>query len=1001
MSRGMTWQACRGPVAAVAALAVVSFLVAMEAWTPHEGFVRELTVSGGVINDADKLQDLRLAPVVIGAQFALIVGLGVGAFNLLRIGTLMFWLLAGGLLLYLLWALPNNMPLLLFGSLGLSAGAAFYLSKSHWQDISGQFILAAAGAASAAHHLFGFSPAWGFVLSLPIACFAALLIGPAAAIWSGSAGSAVVALVVGLSAPFFWFDGPDTGISLLDVVHALFSVAIVAETARVLRRYLKLGDDELSTSGLGVATAILVMTAPVVSSAWIPIDDYHFGEKLLAAQAMFDEGGFFVSFFSPHGLSDAAGAVVARLQGDLTGAGIAVGEQVVRWYVAGLLIWLLVQRLGPIPAIGFALVLPSNGKLLLLALNLVLASQAMALRKAWLAGALGAGVAVAGVFINSGLGAASAVVAGVAGLILHGRRGRRSLLRFAASGSVTGLILVVLFWSEVAGQLHFLRVSTASNTTIFGNGDVSVILDHWRRFIYVLAPLLAIALAAVIGAAERDQGTTKRVATLVAIIAPGTILALVLNQYAVVRLDSAGPRGMITTAALLVFLPVWLSLLLGRARIPLSVSAVCILLVLAVTQGAMNLRPSLLPPDPLGPRVQIAEDMPRLGTGRADAAHLAMLRDVRDVVDAILDPGETFLNFTNRNSFYFYFDRPNPVPIASSYNAAPDAFQRDFIAALGDTPPALALVQIENFEHDGLSLPLRSYLLYEFLIENYQPFARGNYVYAVRKDLEARINRLAPEERSYRIGNYTDRNWQNGIATGANARQWSFAVPPSLRGLLRPGDRLVFSDGQERRVTRVEGTKVRTEPTLTHSQDPQAEPLAFSLMDRELLPTNLWAYALHRRWLGRIPSAWGRSMENLRDRLRATGIRPNMVFVADAMTDPERQAGFTVTGSDPRWVFALPEPISPDQAGLLELSIACGRQDIQPLVQVFWRSSRGNFSEEASLRFEASFVNNLIPLDSSPYWSVLPDIAEVRVDVANAESCTSVDMEVTGFYDRE
>jgi len=230
----MTWRFYPGPVVAVVLLVLIAFLVAVQSWLPHKGFVQELTVGGGMIADADKLRDLRLAPVAIGIQLALLAVLTLGQFNLSRIGTIAFWLLAGGLPLHLLWVLPSNMPLLLFCSLGLAAAAAYHLSRSYWQETSGQFILAAAGAALASHHLFGASPYWAFVVSLPLAASLALLAGPAAALWAGSAGSIVVALVVGLSAPFFWFDGPGTSISLLDGIHALLALAVLVEAARAL-----------------------------------------------------------------------------------------------------------------------------------------------------------------------------------------------------------------------------------------------------------------------------------------------------------------------------------------------------------------------------------------------------------------------------------------------------------------------------------------------------------------------------------------------------------------------------------------------------------------------------------------------------------------------------------------------------------------------------------------------------------------------------------------------
>ena len=497
---------------APATVLVIGFILVVAKQLPHAGFVQELTVGGGVIADADKLRDLRLAPIAM-VPLAVLFALTLGHFNLSRVGSVFFGLMTAGVACYLLSVQPNNMPLLLFCAFALAAGASYHLAKDQWQEISGRIILTASGAVLVVHHVFGASPDWALVLALPVASALALQFGHTVALWASLAGAVVVAIVIMLSAPFFWFDGPNSGISLLDGAHALLALAVLAEGGGALRHAMRRGSAAFVMPCIGVALAIVLLTVPNVWSPMIPDDDYHFGEKLLAARALFIDGGWFANFQSPHGLSDASGSVVAWLQGSLTGAGIVLGGQVYKWHLAALLIFLLVKRLGPVAAAGFALVLPIwwADQALFLILNLVLAVEAMALRRAGVAGTLGVSVAAAGVFLNAGLGAAAAIVAAVAGLISQWRRGRRDFLLFFASSAVTASVLIALFWTEVLGMLHFLRISAESNLTIYGNGDFSVISQNWHNFLYIQAPLLAVALGGGMWKVARGDRMTMRV----------------------------------------------------------------------------------------------------------------------------------------------------------------------------------------------------------------------------------------------------------------------------------------------------------------------------------------------------------------------------------------------------------------------------------------------------------------------------------------------------------
>jgi hypothetical protein len=202
-------------------------------------------------------------------------------------------------------------------------------------------------------------------------------------------------------------------------------------------------------------------------------------------------------------------------------------------------------------------------------------------------------------------------------------------------------------------------------------------------------------------------------------------------------------------------------------------------------------------------------------------------------------------------------------------------------------------------------------------------------------------------------------------------------------------------------VIRAEGSNVRTEPTISLAQANEGAVITFSLAERELLSSNLWARAFHQSQLDSIPSAWGRSMDHLASSIRVIDIQPKILSVSDAVAETGTIGKYTISEQDPNWVFTLPKPVLPAEAGVLAMTISCKGTDSPLHVQLFWRSSTGTFSEEVSLRFTASFVNNLVPLDSSPHWRILPDIAEIKVKVSQDPECDLISMNNIALYARK
>ncbi len=972
-------------------------LVAALFMLPHSGYVLELTVAGGVSEDANKLRDARLVPALVACQIALLGAAITAGINVNRIATIAFGGLAAVAAAGVFLSLTSWGPLFGIVALAFAFAAALHAGRAQWQQLSGHILVAAAGLALVCNQGLGIDPAWSFAVSLAAVSALTLWRWNVVAPWLSMVGAVVVAVALGMSAPMFWLGPSAARFSVLDIFHAFLAVAVIVDAAFSGWRTRRLA--KIATPHFAAAMAILVLAAPYVWQPSLSVDDYHFGEKLLAAQALFGNSEWFINFFSPHGLSDAGGSVVAWLIGDFTGTGIAVGGQFWLWYPGGLLAWLIIRRVGALPGIAILFALPlGHTTVLMLALNLVLAAEVMVLRPALLAGALGMAVAFSGVFVNAGLGAAAAIVIGIIGLVTNAKRGRASLGGFAAGSIASGVVLIVLFWAQVIGQLDFLQVSAVSNLTIYGTGSASDILGRPTAFVFAAAPMLIAIMS--FGNLPKGGEPAQRLIQIAMLVLPVAAFALVMNPYASGRMEPGLGRSAVISIALLVSLPVWVSVLNGPASRSAAVAVLCAALIGAIGYAGPNLRwnKPFLPPALLPQRALIAEDMPQLGAGSADPEHVAMIREVKKTVDVLLDPGETFLNLTNRTALFFYLDRYSPSPIASPYNAAPAKFQQEFLEAISANPPPLALIRVRNIEHDGLKLSLRSHQLYEFLVRNYEPFDQNNYTYAIRKDLRERLDRLrdhglqtAEKDRDFQIGSYTDANLRRGVAIGANAGRWSFALPPELSDKLRVGDVLLFSDMVERRVIQVSGANVRTTPTIAAGAEEDTPLMSFSIRNREMeMPADPWGRVFHIAQLNRIPSAWGRSAKNLEDQVAMSDINTELKSAHDNKLEDQKRNAYRVTGRDPQWIVAFPHPVSPQAAGLLNIDIGCQSGKAKPLLQVFWRPASGRFTEEMSLRFEASFVRNIVPLDSTAQFGRLPDIAEVRIDLENPDACPIV-----------
>lgn len=132
----------------------------------------------------------------------------------------------------------------------------------------------------------------------------------------------------------------------------------------------------------------------------------------------------------------------------------------------------------------------------------------------------------------------------------------------------------------------------------------------------------------------------------------------------------------------------------------------------------------------------------RLGSALANPAHLARIVAVRNVLDQVLDPQETYLDLSGRHAMYYYVERKPAVESASPYNLVGEKQQLRAIRALRAAPPPAILLSADNIVHDGGPSSLRSNLLYRdvMLTKGYKLVSVDKQVWLIWPD---RVRRLA------------------------------------------------------------------------------------------------------------------------------------------------------------------------------------------------------------------------------------------------------------------
>ncbi|MEO5378187.1 MAG: hypothetical protein H7832_10465 [Magnetococcus sp. DMHC-6] len=338
------------------------------------------------------------------------------------------------------------------------------------------------------------------------------------------------------------------------------------------------------------------------------------------------------------------------------------------------------------------------------------------------------------------------------------------ILAFATTLAVVALaLLLTQIGAMIFGALSYIFENSAQNTTAGGiewsrsashiKPGISYLLFEIARTAFVLLPITILMLFPY---AIQSLDRTKQRAFFTYSV-PVLLITLLLIFRVTGRIDTSSfsRMGLLTIWAIVILGPIVLIKVVPRNRMPMVMVAV--VFFGGLLQGKYIL--SALQPAPEvislpGHRengwrlpshfIQVNGGeigLPNIGNGFIQQDQIKRLKNIKSILNILLNPGETYLDLTNRSANYFYLGYKMPISYSGFYYFTTENMQIEAIKKLSNNPPPVVLVQADNITHDGGTMALRSHLLYRYILKNYHPVRIQNMVFFLHS-LD-RLNRLA------------------------------------------------------------------------------------------------------------------------------------------------------------------------------------------------------------------------------------------------------------------
>jgi hypothetical protein len=512
-----------------------------------------------------------------------------------------------------------------------------------------------------------------------------------------------------------------------------------------------------------LAAVVLTFRLVIPPAAGVSADDYHFGEVILPWWSWTEGLLPYRDFVPARGLVNYLDGACADLLGDGTASFVASCGPVVLGSSLVAAIAAASTLVGPLAAAAMFSFLPLIDELTVI--DLVLTTflivgwrtfdTAAAVR--WLSG--WAVAALLAFLFAPGQGAlaiiASAPLAlwqGARALLDDGRRLRLALL--VGAGVAMALVLLTPLGAMLLGAFRYVTEHGAVASAAHGvewKLSVGSQPRYWAweafRSAFTIVPVVAgVVLGNVLLA--RDWERVRRIALFAL---PVLVLGLLYIPRAAGRIGPGEPSrlGLATIWMFSALVPLVLHAAWSARRWHV-ILGITTFVVAAVSSmyGFIDLRifearaiPAMGVPATLVDGARYG--LPRLGLADVAAEHLARLTSLRRILDTLLDPGETYLDMTNRNGHYFYFERRPPIESGALYNLPNDVQQLRAIARLRAEPVPVVLAYADSILHDGGPVSLRNHALYRYFVQRLTPVRIDRAVFLVQADRLPRLGSLS------------------------------------------------------------------------------------------------------------------------------------------------------------------------------------------------------------------------------------------------------------------
>jgi hypothetical protein len=565
----------------------------------------------------------------------------------------------------------------------------------------------------------------------------------------------------------------------LPVALGLLGLLALALLGRKYRRWTRQATTDPGSwadvlSPLGLSAIAIFATLPTLPCPLLLYaDPFHFGEQVVPWQQWTAFGKRpYLDLVPIHGLMPLLRGFFGHVFFTDTAAAVAPAETLLLALAVAATFLTLSELVGVLPALLLGFGTPCIDRLYFLAPGLLLLANGRLLARPQLWLGVWFVVCPLMVFYNAGVGPAfvlaSLVPAGWM-LVRLAATNRRRLVAVVVS---LATVAAVAYWLTPLGAVvtGFVRfVLDAYPTNVIANSHPWAFSTQSRpqnsasaagQFVWELLRFGWVGVAVAAGAVlwrelARPAGERRRPLVCLCLLAVPTLLLSSGWTLCQIIPGHLARTGSLTAVVCLTVLPVLL--LVGRRGVAAAATA----LGIAALAGGINavelntrvfnlpfsLAPAFTPPQretllakpfalnvpPAGLPLVDGKDlgMPRLGRGYVlHADCFKELVELKQVLDVLLRPGETFFDLANKTAMYYYLDLPIPVRYAASNTAPNRATQAQVLHDLERSRPPVVLLEARQC----WALPLLSPYLYQDCLLRYSAVPRGQFTLLVAPD---------------------------------------------------------------------------------------------------------------------------------------------------------------------------------------------------------------------------------------------------------------------------